>query len=134
MSIASEITEAYAEAFDAEREVLYGEDAKLLLLRTSRNDDDPNEWQMLFEVTAGWSADFAERFELPTFNVAREDAEFAQAVLDASQVVVVDSASESLNGKVHEIVRGHTIPAGVAPYHRIRAEHKGKTYEPTPIP
>lgn len=121
-------TAMQAKYFDRQRKRLLGEDAKLLLLRTSRDDEDTNEWELLTTVTTGWSADFSERFELPTFKVGRDDDEFGQLVADASQVVVIDSEKPALNGKVHEIDRAHTIPAGVAPYHRIRAEHKGKVY------
>jgi hypothetical protein len=117
-----------AKYFDRQRKRSLGEVAKLLLLRTSRDDDSADKWEVLHTVETGWSADFSERFELPTFNVAREDDEFGQMITDASQVVVIDSDKPALNGKIHEIVRAHTIPAGVAPYHRIRAEHKGSIY------
>ena len=127
MSAYQEIAEAYAEAFDAERELLVGESAVLLLLKV---DGAATAYGVLAEVAGGWAAEFSDFFGSTTFNVARADAEFASLVNEAAYVAVAGGDNESLEGQLHAINRETTRPAGVDPYWRIRATPTGKRYVP----
>lgn len=121
MSEVAEITSAYAEGFDAEREVLIGANAKLLMLDVSHT--------ILETVTTGWSAEFSEFFGSTTFKVARADEAFNDKVGEASFLVVTDSDNAALNRQLHTINRETTVPAGIDPYWRIRGNAKGERYQ-----
>ncbi len=123
----NEIQEAYAEGFDARREVLMGEDAKLLILKV---DGGVTEYELKMTVESAWSASFSEFYGSTTFTVARSDNEFTDALEEASHVVVKDSNSDALNNKLHIINRETTIPAGIDPYWRVRATPTNQRYAP----
>jgi hypothetical protein len=127
VSTSSDITEAYAEAFDAEREVLLGEDAKLLLLKP---DGGAQRYTILETLESSWSAYFSEFVGSPTFQVADDSVEFYAKAIEASHVMVSDSDNETLNNRLHEINRETTVPAGIEPFWKIRATNIGKKYVP----
>jgi hypothetical protein len=120
-------TRQVAKFFDRERRRHIGEDAKLLLLKT---DGALAPFAVVVQVDSAWNTEFSDFFGSTTFNVARNDAEFAAQVGEASYAMVVDSDKEALNNQLFAINRETTRLAGVDPYCRIRATETGKRYLP----
>jgi hypothetical protein len=129
-TVFEDIAGAYADGFDAEREALFGADAKLLLLKLDGGD---KEYATVETLTSSWSAYFSEYYGSTTFQVARADDDFNNTVSDSevSHVMVIDSDNEALNNEPHEINRETTIPAGVEPFWKIRAKSIGRKFVPT---
>jgi hypothetical protein len=127
MSEVDEITEAYREAFDAKREVLIGESAKLLLLKA---DGGSQAYSVKATITKGWTARFSEFHGHTVFEVADNTGVFAELVRVSSHAAVIDSDLPSLNNALHRLRRESHPPLGGQPYWKLSGEDTGDKYAP----
>lgn len=122
VSAVEEIREAYAEAFDAEREVLTGKGAKLLFL-------DP-QCNLLREQAVSWKPDFSYFYGSTVFLVAEVSQELSDAVRTAAYLVVIDSDDPSLNNALHAKGDSYQPPLGDKAFWTIPAARKDELYTP----
>lgn len=121
-SVSTEVTEAYAEAFDAEREVLLGEDATLLLLK-------PDE-SVQKEITSGWTARFSDFYDAGLFEVADTSLEFGADVHVGALLTITGSDIPVLNNVVFKLTRQTQPPPIDEPVWKLRAAATERRYSP----
>jgi len=128
MSEIAEISEAMGEGFDALRETLIGDAAKLVLLR---QDGGSAPFETIATIETGWHPEFSEFFGNTVFSVADLTAEFAAKVRKADHLVVTGSDIPDLNNMIHETLDDTAAPDSDNPFWRIVAKSVGRKYVAT---
>lgn len=117
--MSSEITEAYAEAFDAKREVFLGARAVLVLLKPDMTPSATPEH---------WTIDDEDRNSPLVILVADVSAEFAAVVRETAFAVIRDSSRGYLNDQLYA-TDGNTKPDGFKGW-RIGFRSEGRRLAP----
>lgn len=122
-----DISQDFAQGFDAIREALLGADAKLILLQEEGHTIPFSQLQV---IKTGWYPEYSSFFGNTTFHVADISEPTADNIRNASFVMQIDSLLPGINNVLFEIKPETAPPDSNKAWWRVRGTTTTRKYIP----